>query len=131
MDRKAALATAAGLVLVVAGAASALTSTWIAPAQATTTSSATVTPTVITEYVDAAGNPVAPPSQVQPENIILTRSPADEEVIVSADPITVFADTPAAPTISSVTTAAATSGGYDDDDEHEDEDEHETESDHG
>jgi hypothetical protein len=126
MDRKAALATAAGLVLVVAGAASALTSTWIAPGQPATTSSATVTPTVITEYVDQAGNPVAPPSEVQAENIILTRSPADEEVIVSQEPAPIFLDTPAVTATTSVTIANASGGNEDEHEaEHEDDDEDE------
>ena len=121
MDRKAALATAAGLVLVVAGAASALSSTWTQPTPTTVPATATV----ITEYVDEAGNPVAPPADVQAETVIFTRSPAAEEIVVFEDPQTIFVDVPA--------TAGATGGtstaGFDDDD-HEDEDQHADEDEH-
>ncbi len=126
MDRKAALATAAGLVLVVAGAASALASAWTNPATPSDTSTETATPVVVTEYVDQFGNPVDPPSQVQAETIVMTRSPIGEEIIVYADPAPIYVDVPAAPATAGSNPA---SGSFDDDD-HEDEDEHEDEDGH-
>ena len=81
MDRKAALSTAAGLVLVVAGAASALNSVWTQPAAS---ASASVSPTVVTEYVDQFGNPVAAPSRSQSGSVILARAPQDEVIVYDA-----------------------------------------------
>ncbi|MBI5157805.1 MAG: hypothetical protein HZA58_07320 [Acidimicrobiia bacterium] len=125
MDRKAALATAAGLVLVVAGAASALASAWTSPTAPADPSTATATPIVVTEYVDEFGNPVDPPSQIQAESIVLTRSPIGEEVIVYAEPPTIYVDVPAAP--ASARGSAASASFVDDDHEDEHEDEHEVE----
>jgi hypothetical protein len=118
MDRKAALATAAGLVLVVAGAASALASAWTQPGHVAAATAAAVSPTIVTEYVDQFGNPVAPPSQVQADNVIITRSPLGDAVVVSATPTPGFIDT-TAPVVAPV--AAATSTG-----EHDDEGESES-----
>lgn len=124
MDRRAALATAAGLVLVVAGAASALASAWTSPTTPAETPAATATPNVVTEYVDQFGNPVDPPSQIQAETIVMTRSPIGEEVIVYAEPAPIYVDVPAAPVTAGANPA---SGSFGDDDHDEDEDEHEVE----
>jgi len=132
MDRKAALATAAGLVLVVAGAASALSSTWTQPTPTTVPATATV----VTEYVDEAGNPVAPPSEVQADTVIFTRSPAAEEIVVFEEPETIFIDSPSTGGAAGGAGVAFEDDSHDDhedEDEHDgsDEDEHEDEDGHG
>jgi hypothetical protein len=89
---------------------------------------------VVTEYVDQFGNPVDPPSQIQAETIVMTRSPIGEEVIVYAEPAAIYVDVPAAPVAASANPGFNSFG--DDDhaeDEHEDEreDEHEDEHEDG
>jgi len=112
MDRNAALASAAGLVLVVAGAASALASAWTQPEHVAAATAAGVSPTIVTEYVDQFGNPVAPPSQVQPENVIITQSPLGDAVVVSDAPARGFIDTTVPVVVPAV--SAASTGEHDD-----------------
>lgn len=125
MDTKSALSTAGALVLVVAGGASALAAARLAPA-ATSTSQDGVTTitTIVTEYVDPDGNPVAAPG-TEP-SVEIRSLELDGEVIV------VEAIAPEIIWVDAAATALPDAAGqeYEDDDHEEDDHDDEDEDDH-
>ncbi len=85
MQRNTALSTAAALTLTVAGGVSALFFTVGTGADA----GPTPEPTVVTEYVDAMGNPVAAPvaapEALAPEVVVQTESTDEPETVSTTD----------------------------------------------